>query len=271
MTRQEIQCFSLSFVEKVARVLGDSMNGTEVGIVLAESAIKDVNGPGTTKWKRIGNALQHRQHQDGLGDCVVRFIAVAMSPVRFHGDRAGFVRLQSELNAILAFEGLSVNDEGRIAKDSQGAARTLDEAAERSNAVHAELTRLNAHPEALRYCTSEIFAKDNFHAVLEASKSIPARLRSMTRLTGDGTRLIDVTLLPKDNPRIAINSLADETDTSEQNGFANIAKGIIGLYRNPPAHIPRRDREVTDAELLEAFAVISMIHRRLDHAVVRTG
>lgn len=266
---QQIPCFSLTFVEKAAKVLGDAMTGTELGIVLAASTIEDVDGPGPTKWKRIANALQHRQHRDGLGNCVVRFITEAMSPVRFHDDRAGFIQLQSDLNEILVFEGLRVNDEGRVAKVPLGAARTHDEAAQRSSFVHAELARRDAHPEALRYCTAEIFAKDNFHAVFEATKSIAARLREMTGQTGDGASLVDSTLLPKDNPRIAINRLADETDQSEQSGFASIAKGIMGLYRNPPAHRPRQEREVTDAELLEAFAVISMIHRRLDTAEVR--
>lgn len=269
MATQQIPCFSLSFIEKVARVLGDGMTGTEIGIVLADSTIDDVDGRGQTKWKRIVSALQHRQVRDGLGNCVVRFITEAMSPVRHHEDRVGFVRLQSDLNGILALQGLRINDEGRVARDPRGAARTLDEAAERSSKVHAELTRRGAHDETLRYCTAEIFAEDNFHAVLEASKSILARLRRMTGRTDDGARLIDATLLPKDNPRIAINDLADETAKSEQNGFANIAKGIIGLYRNPPAHVPRRDREISDAELFEAFAVISMIHRRLDNASIR--
>ncbi len=266
---QQIPLFSPPFVEKVAKVLGDGMTGTELGIVFAASSISDVDGLGQTKWKRIANGLLHRQHQDRLGNCVVRFITEAMSPVRFHDDPAGFGRLQSALNAVLVFEGLKVNDKGQVARDSQGAARTLDEAAERSSAVHAELVRREAHADALRYCTAEIFAKDNFHAVFEATKSITARLRTMTGLTDDGTQLVNATLLPKANPRIAINHLADETDRSEQNGFAGIVNGMIGLYRNPPAHVPRLERDVTDPELLEAFAVISMIHRRLDHAIVR--
>lgn len=271
MAGQQIPCFSLSFIEKVARVLGDSMTGIELGIVLADSTIEDVDGSGQTKWKRIANALQYRQQRDGLGNCVIRFITEAMSPVRYHEDRSGFARLQSDLNGILALEGLRITDGGRVANDPRGAARTLDEAAERSNRVHAELARRDAHDQALRYCTAEIFSENNFHAVLEASKSIPARLREMTGQTGDGTRLVDATLLPKHNPRIAINDLADETNESEQSGFASIAKGIIALYRNPPAHVPRREREITDAELLEAFAVISMIHRRLDSASVRSN
>ena len=63
--------------------------------------------------------------------------------------------------------------------------------------------------------------------------------------------------------------MANETELSEQSGFASVVKGIMGMYRNPTAHVPRLLRTVTDEELYEAFATILMIHRCLDMVVVR--
>ncbi len=120
-----------------------------------------------------------------------------------------------------------------------------------------------------RYCTAELFAKDNFHAVLEASKGVFEHLRILSGYQLDGASLVDQTLLPKTNPRVAINSGTNESDQSEQGGFANLVKGVAGYWRNPTAHAPRIDRNVTDEELYEAFGVLSLIHRRLDQATVR--
>ena len=263
---------STSSVEKIAKVLGDTddgLSGSEIGTLLVASTIKDVDGPQQTKWRRIGNALHRRQATDQCGNAVIRFITEALRPVRYHDSSDQFHQFRDRLNEVLVFEGLRVNEDGRVAKSVGGPAKTLQEAQRRAGTVISELKRRKAHAATLEYCTAEIFAKDNFHAVLEATKSIAERLRSMTGLTSDGAQLADDTLLPKNAPRVAVNGLANETDRSEQSGFASVVKGIMGMYRNPTAHIPRLLRDVTDEELYEALATISMIHRRLDTAIVR--
>ena len=264
--------FSIPVVEKIAKVLGDThdgLSGSEIGTLLMASTIRDVDGPQQTKWRRIGNALHARQATDRCGNAVIRFITEALRPVRYHDSFEQFHQLRDRLNEVLVFEGLCVNEDGRVARAAGGPAKTLHEAQQRAGTVVSELKRRKAHAAMLEYCTAEIFAKDNFHAVLEATKSIAERLRSMTGLPSDGAQLADETLLPKNAPRVAVNGLANETDLSEQSGFASVVKGIMGMYRNPTAHIPRLLRTVTDEELYEAFATISMIHRRLDTAAAR--
>ena len=272
MSKRTYAQFSASSVEKISKILGDTrdgLSGSEIGILLAASTIRDADGPQQTKWRRIGNALHARQATDRCGNAVIRFITEAMRPVRYHDVPEQFHQLRSRLNEVLVFEGLCVNEGGRVAKAAGGPAKTMQEAQRRAGTVISELKRRKAHAATLEYCTAEIFSKDNFHAVLEATKSIAERLRSMTGLTSDGAQIADDTLLPKNSPRVAVNGMANETDRSEQSGFANMVKGIMGMYRNPTAHIPRLLRDVTDEELYEAFATISMIHRRLDTAVVR--
>lgn len=182
--------------------------------------ITDVDGPGRTKWKRIYNALVTRQNKDQSGNCVIRFITEAMNPALHIDDPATMSALQAELNEVLILKGFRVTDQGKVARDKSGRAATLKEAARRAGAIHKELERRNAHREVLRYCTTEVFQKNTFHAMLEASKSIPDRLRKMTGLNSDGGALVNATLLPKANPLVAINAGTDETDHSEQGGSA---------------------------------------------------
>ena len=109
-----------------------------------------------------------------------------------------------------------------------------------------------------------------FTLSLEATKSIPDRLRQITGLPGDGGAIVDAALALGQSgvPKLAINSLRTESERDEQRGFANLCKGILGMYRNPTAHDPRIKRFVTDEELLGLLTLISMVHRRLDAAVL---
>lgn len=90
----------------------------------------------------------------------------------------------------------------------------------------------------------------------------------MTGLTSNGAKLVQSTLFPKQSPLIAINSGGDDSDLSERGGFGNLAEGLLGVYRNPTAHAPKIRRPMSGEELLEAFAVFSMVHRRPDSAAV---
>jgi uncharacterized protein (TIGR02391 family) len=88
---------------------------------------------------------------------------------------------------------------------------------------------------------------------------------------GDGAVLVDATLMlgQAGVPRVAINTLSSQTERDEQKGFANLIKGVFGMYRNPTAHDPRINRPVSDDELLEVLTTLSIVHRRLDQATVR--
>lgn len=264
--------FGAEIIEGVAAVLGDTgrgLTGSEIRQRLTEARVADTD-PGITKRHRIYNALVTRQNRDQAGNCVVAFIIAAMKPVRFRDDPAQRSYLQDGLNEVLVYAGLFVNDEGQVAKLRAGKATTLTEAQQRAGTIRTELRRRSTHPEVVRYCTDELLAKNNFHATLEATKSIPARLRTLSGLNTDGANLVDHTLAPASGPLVAINGGVTKTERSEQSGFANLVTGLLGLYRNPTAHDPRLTRTVSDDELLEALTTISMVHRRLDDATVAT-
>lgn len=258
--------FSSNLIEQLAKVLGEHLTGTQIGTVLEGATIKDVEGAGQTKWKRIYQSLVCRQNKDKSGNCVIRFVTEALDPVRYHAKHAEMSELKGKLNEVLIYVGLEVTDEGKVARKKGGAAKTLDEATKRAGAIYNELQRRNVHSEVLKYCNTELFQKNNFHALLEASKSIPDRLRTMTGRKEDGAILVQETLLSRDNKLVSINADEDETDRSEQKGFGNLIIGLLGMYRNTTAHPAKIHREVTDEELLEAFAAFSMVHRRLDDA-----
>jgi len=262
--------FEPAVLESIADVLGatdEGLTGSEIARTLAQVRVADVS-PTITKRRRLYNALANRQNKDGVGNCVVAFINEAMAPVRYRDDLAEFARRRGKLNEILIHAGYCVTEGGKVGHDKPGKATTLEQAVERAGTILTELRRRGTHADLLRYCTVELLQKNNFHALLEAAKSIPDHIRALTGQTGDGAELVKATLTNASGPLplLAINDGRTSTDRSEQSGFANLVAGLLSLYRNPTAHDPRLGRDVTDEELLEALATMSMVHRRLDGA-----
>ena len=271
MAKDPIPHFSFDVLQGIADVLGATdggLTGSQIAQLLRQARIPDVN-PDITKRHRLFNALADRQNRDKVGNCVVAFITAAMAPVHYRNEPATFSRLQGELDEVLIHAGCRVTDEGKVGRARAGKATTLDQAAERAGTILTELRRRNTHQELLRYCTVELLQKNNFHALLEAAKSVPDRIRTLTGLTKDGAALVDATLTNASGPVLAINDGLTETDRSEQSGFANLVTGLLGLYRNPTAHDPKLHRSVTDSELLDALTAMSMVHQHLDKTAAR--
>jgi uncharacterized protein (TIGR02391 family) len=143
--------------------------------------------------------------------------------------------------------------------------RRVSEAQRRADELRTDLTTRGVHPDVLRFCKSELLADDYFHAVLEAAKSIADKLRLKSSLSDDGAKLVDVTLCGS-SPRLAINDLITESQRSEQSGFANLVKGVFGMFRNPTAHEARIHWAMNKEDAEDILSIISLIHRRLDSA-----
>ena len=103
-----------------------------------------------------------------------------------------------------------------------------------------------------------------FHEMLAV---VPSRNHALTRpaRTDDGVQLVDKALAG-DIPLLAINALSSESERSEQRGFANLVRGIFGMFRNPTAHTARIHWMMNKKDAEDLLSVVSLIHRRLDNA-----
>src|SRR5689334_12660416 len=76
--------------------------------------------------------------------------------------------------------------------------------------------------------------------------------RPRTGLTDDGATLVDRTLLGE-LPLLAINLLKTDSERSEQRGFANLVKGMFGMFRNTTAHAPKISWAIDKDDAEEVF------------------
>lgn len=257
--------FSPGQLESLCKILADTetgLTGTEIGHMLGQARIDDVN-PTATKWKRLYNALAEAENRARSADRTFAFIRLALEPARYVGQHDVFQSRRSSVNAVLLLHGYEYRDDGRFARATVAA--TLSEAESRAHRLRAALSARGVHPDVVASCRAELLQHNVFHAVLEASKSVGEKLRRRTGLQGDGAPLVDATL-GGDSPKLRINAFVSDTEKGEQRGFANLTKGLFGVFRNPTAHTPRSAWEMTEEDALDLFSLASYLHRRVDRA-----
>lgn len=268
----EIPPFSEANLEQACNVMGDTstgLTGSEIGRYLREHGIADPF-PQMTKRIRLYQALLDRQRADGCANNICALIQRIMSPVLHVQSPEYFKCKQEELNRVLAFEGLLLNDEGKLERCKQ--ARTISDAQVAADHLRKKLIDRGVHAEVLKFCRAELVQANYFHAVLEAAKSVAQKIRDKSGLPSDAGELVDEAfgIGRKSYPILAFNSLSTDSERSEHTGLMNLMKGFFGTFRNTTAHAPKITWKITDQDALDMMTLASLLHRRLDDAV-KTG
>lgn len=265
VTKHTESIFTQGQIERLARALGDTesgLTGSEIQHTLMKSRIPDVD-PTNTKWKRLYNAFVTRQNETQTGNSIIDFIHHALEPARYIGDTDLFEHRREEVNNVLAFHGLHFLATGKFKKITK--AQTLGEAQRRASELRERLKERSVHTDVLDFCRAELLEDNYFHAVLEAVKSIDAKIRARTGLAVNGAELYDAALGGPD-PQLRINLFTSKSQRGEQKGFVNLLKGLYGTFRNPTAHEPRIEWDMAEADALDLLSIVSYAHRRIDEA-----
>lgn len=265
MTDKKRKSFCSGDLEALCKILADTntgLTGTEVGHILAQIGVIDKDQT-MTKWKRLYNALSENQNKRQDGNKVLSFIAKALHPTRYINDSEQYKLNLNSVNIVLAFHGLEFKDDGKFHTIKQ--VSTLAEAEKRAQQFKSSISDRNLHKDLLHFCRAELLQDNYFHAVLEATKSVASKVRSMTGLKSDGAKLID-DAFGGANPILKINAFKTDTDKSEQKGFINLAKGLFGTFRNPTAHAPKIEWNLEEQDALDLFTLASYVLRRIDNS-----
>ncbi|MCR9171532.1 MAG: TIGR02391 family protein [bacterium] len=250
-------------LEGIAKILAHTdygLTGTELSKFISEARLIDTD-PSMTKWKRLYNSFVEFQNRKGVSNNIYTFIMITMNPGRFIGKNDEYEHLRNELNKRLSLIGIELKTNGKLSKVKS--AKTISEAEQRVNRFKEKLKQRNAHEKIFEFCNEQLVTENYFHSVFEATKSIAETIRSKTMLTTDGTSLID-TAFSISSPLIQINDLSTETKQSEHKGFANLIRGVFGMFRNTTAHAPSIVWPISEEDALDILSTISLIHRKLE-------
>lgn len=256
--------FTQSNLEALANVLGETnegLSGSEIHHFLMVAKIDDVD-PKNTKRYRLFNAFAAFQNKHHCANNIINFVKETLAPSRYINDRDKFERRRSAVNRVLAFEGLMITEAGGVARTEK--ASTITEVQLRVEGLRNKLIQQNAHRALFHYCNEELLANNYFHAVFEANKGLFHRIKELSGVSADGNKLIEQVFSL--NPILIINNFSSQSERDEHIGFCNMLKGLCGMFRNPEAHEPKVEWNISEQDALEILGIISYCHRRLDKA-----
>lgn len=263
-------------LKAICAVLADTYNGfskTELKKFLSDSNIKAAddgyfnNGItytiGLNKKDWLYNCFVEEVNNSESLDCVFRFIETALNPISYTAmdKRDKYYFLVEELNKVLCLLGLEINKSGQIVRVEK--ANNLEEVDERVNHLQKKLYERSIHSEVYKYCIKDYLRKDFFDAVFEASKGLAQRVRDITGLGTDGSKLFE-TAFSQNNPYIFFNGLSTESEKNEHNGLKELLNAIFHLVRNPEAHTPKINWHIDETKALDILTLISFAHKYLD-------
>ena len=261
------KCFPPNVLEMISNILGDTetgLTGSEIHRLLLQANIEDTTQQGVmiAKRKNLFNSLANEQNKNKCSNHILNFIGYALAPSRYVGNPIEFERLRTAINQQLAFVGYELQQNGKYREIEK--ASTIADVQIKADNLKQELEKRNAHQEVFNYCKAELLQNNYFHSVLEANKGLFQRIRDLSGVQTDGNVLIEQVF--SSNPILIINNYQSTSEKNEHTGFCNLLKGLCAMYRNPTAHEPKIDWEVTEQDALEILGIISYCHRRLDNA-----
>jgi len=281
-----------SVLEKIARILcaNDKEDGktgviskTQLDNCFKDYKYKDNNPINTSKHKILLDCFLYFKDNDSSK---IQFIINYLMNPAIYGKqyKKQFEDKINQLNHVLIFSGLEINDSGTI-REIKEKATTIDEIDKTLQKLKDVAKLMNWHRDCVKYCIREYLEKNYFHCIFEASKSILDRVRKEANITEDGDTLLNIAFGNYDDiakgkhnrgaptvstdkdyrPYLVFNRLDTKDYINDHFGFVNLMKGMTMLFRNIPAHHPKQTyHEVSELELMEAMGIISYIHRKLD-------
>jgi uncharacterized protein (TIGR02391 family) len=263
--------FNDASLDALSRTLGEALVGSDMTRMFRACHVTDTSGE-STKWKRIYHTFAGRQREDRCANALGAFIETALAPARWSGRRDEYAQVRDALNETLLLSGIELGADGKLRLVK--AATNLDESSERANRLSAKLKQRSVHPSVLKFSQRLLIRDGNyFHAVFEATKGVMDRLRTLSGSCADGNALIDETLEcgRRPFPIVALSRYDTPSLQNEQKGIAHMARGLVHAFRNVTAHEPQVEWNISEADALDMMSTASLIHRRLDAAVVTTA
>lgn len=122
--------------------------------------------------------------------------------------------------------------------------------------------RLNLHPRIRDVARDRFMDGYHWDAVFAASKALINFVKERSALDIDGASLMR-TAFSKNNPVLAFNGLANQTDIDEQEGTMHLFEGAVLAIRNPGGHaFP----EGSEQRAIEYLSLLSLLAYRVQEA-----
>jgi len=262
-----IEPFSLSALERIAKIIGERYTGPEITELFRKADFSHIQHDGSTKWRFVYAALERLQKQQPYGPYnVAKVIEKLCDPQEYFGQAKYHKSIVKKANEILAFYGLEVNLKTGKITVKPSISPTLR--SQRSKAEEMFDSR-NFHPDVRKHARPLFVEGKHFYAVFECCKAFDKYIREKSGINKHGVELMGAALSLK-GP-LKIHTQPTETERNEQEGVKHLCMGLMRAIRNPEAHEPELNWPITQEDSLDILSLISFLWRKIDIAVCFEG
>jgi len=259
MNRVKIETFSLSALERLAKIIGSRYTGSEITEFFRKTGFPQIRHDGTTKWRFVYNALEQLQ-ADAYGPYRIAKVTEQLcNPQEYFGDAEHYKQIVSDANEILSFYSLAVNDKnGKIVLTGKANAALRSRESEEAKLFDAR----EFHPDVRKHARILFLEGRHFHAVFECCKAFDKYVHEKAQLDKHGSELMSAALSLK-GP-LKLNTQQTETERNEQEGLMHLCMGLMRAVRNPESHEPELDWPITKGDALDILSLISFLYYQID-------
>ena len=259
---KSVSPLSAEALEGLAQVVGDFFTGTQITSLFNRAGYSDIVHNGGTKWRFVAVAFDALQRRDRTANGVLAVVKRAGAPEGWIARREQFDGFLSAVNAVLAFYGLVLKDDGRLVQTG-AAVRTVargkseDQIAFDSRSFHASI---------LKHSRTHFSRGAYFHAVFEACKAFDSSVRVSTLSEKSGQALMSESLCAAG--KVKMNTHRTTSERDEQQGIMYLCMGLMNAVRNPQAHEPELNWPMSREDALDVLGMLSFLFRKLEGAMV---
>jgi uncharacterized protein (TIGR02391 family) len=139
-----------------------------------------------------------------------------------------------------------------------------DLASNKTHTIRAAFEGLELHSRIADACGGLYRDGHYTDAVLRATLTLENYVKERSGHDSSGASLMEQVFSPN-NPLLAFNPLADQSDKDEQRGLMHLCQGVMLALRNPRAHKLMQD---SPEAALEAIGLVSLLAKRVGEAKV---
>ncbi len=129
-----------------------------------------------------------------------------------------------------------------------------------------EFYSMGFHGEIIKNCLNYYKKGDFFHAVFEAVKIYEHAVKEKSKKSSTGTSLMEEVWSCKGGV-LKVTKCETTTEKDIQEGLKNLSVGLIKVGRNPTAHEPANELEISKQDCLDLLSLTSFLLRKLDQSV----
>ncbi len=266
MSEIKMEPFSLSALERIAKIIGDRYTGSEITEYFRKAGFQQIRHDGTTKWRFVYSALEQIQSTPNGPYHIAKLIQQLCDPQEYFGNAEGHRKIVNEVNEILNFYELAVNTtNGKIVVSDKTDAYLRSRESEEARLFDLR----DFHSEVKKHGRLLFLEGRHFHAVFECCKAFDKYVREKSKLDKHGSDLMSAALSLK-GP-LKLNTQRTETERSEQEGLMHLCMGLMRAIRNPEGHEPELDWPITREDALDILSLVSFLYRQIDEAIFYVG